>query len=598
MPGSLWRRVGEETTWRRRTLAGCVWHVAGLSSEAERTSEVLRRELGVPRLVARVLALRGLGSPEAARKFLRADLDDLLDPLLLPDMERAVVRVLRAVRNGEKIRIYGDYDVDGITSTCVLLNVLKALGADVDYYIPGRIEEGYGLNRDAVEKAASSGVTLLITVDCGITAVDEVELARSRGVDVIVTDHHEPAEELPRAYALVNPKRRDSTYPFADLAGVGVAYKLALALLRAHAGTLDAPAPSEGLLELVALGTIADVAPLTGENRVLAKHGLASLNCTSNPGLQALIRVSGLAGREISSGAVGFFLGPRLNAVGRLGDASLCVDLLTASSAERATYIASILDKANQERQSLEQAILDEAVSMVKTTPDGEAEDVVLVLAGEGWHPGVIGIVASRLVERFWRPAILISIQGDEGRGSGRSIDAFDLYGGLVQCADLLKEFGGHRHAAGLSIARNAVPALRERMNEVARGMLGPEDLARKVVCDAEARFGDIDIEVAEVLGALAPFGVGNPVPTFLSRGVRLVEYRGVGADAKHLKMKLAQDGVVLDAIGFGLGGMAPVLFAKGAKDVDIAYTIEVNQWNGARQVQLNIKELREAVRS
>lgn len=579
-------------------MAGCVWSVVGLSPDAEERSDILAKELGIPPLVARVMLLRGLDHPAAARGFLRADLADLLDPFLLPDMDTAVVRVLRAVRDGERIRIYGDYDVDGITSTCVLLNVLKAFGADVDYYIPGRLGEGYGLNLDAIEKAASCGTSLLITVDCGITAVEEVELARRRGIDVIVTDHHEPAEVLPRAHALVNPKRRDSNYAFADLAGVGVAYKLASALLRAHAGTLDAPAPSDELLELVALGTIADVAPLTGENRIFAKHGLARLNATSNVGLQALIEVSGLAGREIGVGAVGFFLGPRLNAAGRLGDASLCVDLLTASSPEKAAHIASLLDRANQERQSLEQAILEEAASMVKTTAGGEAEDTVLVLAGEGWHAGVIGIVASRLVERFWRPVILISMDGDEGRGSGRSIDAFDLYGGLVQCADLLKEFGGHRHAAGLSISRDAVAALRERMNRVGRSVLAPEDLARKVVCDLEVRFGEIDIAVAEGLGMLAPFGVGNPVPTFLSRGVRLVEYRGVGAEAKHLKMKLAQDGVVLDAIGFGLGNMAPVLFTRGAKEVDVVYTIEVNQWNGARQVQLNIKELREAVRS
>lgn len=579
-------------------MADCVWSVAGLPCDADERARVLSRNLGVPPLVGRVMFLRGIEAPGAAAEFLRADLDDLVDPFLLPDMEKAVVRVLRAVRHGERIRIYGDYDVDGITSTCVLLNVLKSLGADVDYYIPDRLGEGYGLNLEAIEKAAASGTSLLITVDCGITAVDEVELARERGMDVVITDHHEPADVLPRAYALVNPKRVDSSYPFRDLAGVGVAYKLASALLRARAGTLDAPALPDEILELVALGTIADVAPLTGENRIFAKHGLARLNATSNPGLRALIDVSGLAGREIGVGAVGFSLGPRMNAAGRLGDATLCVDLLTTSSPERAAEIASVLDRANQERQSLEQAILEKAASMVKMTATGEAEDAVLVLAGEGWHAGVIGIVASRLVERFWRPVILISMNGDEGRGSGRSIDAFDLYGGLVQCADLLKEFGGHRHAAGLAISRDAVDALRERLNHVGRSMLAPEDLVRKVTCDLEVRFGEIDLAVAEGLAMLAPFGAGNPVPTFISRGVRLVEYRGVGVEARHLKMKLAQDGVMLDAIGFGLGDMAPVLFTRGAREVDIVYTIEVNQWNGTRQAQLSIKELREAVRT
>ncbi|MCR4402217.1 MAG: single-stranded-DNA-specific exonuclease RecJ [Firmicutes bacterium] len=579
-------------------MAGRVWSVAGLSRDSEETSKALARELRIPLLVARVMLLRGYASPSAAQEFLRADMGDLLDPFLLPDMELAVVRVLRALRNGERIRIYGDYDVDGITSTCVLLDVLRTLGANVDYYIPGRLHEGYGLNLEAVERAASAGVSLIITVDCGITAVEEVNLAAKRGIDVIVTDHHEPSHVLPRAHALVNPKRRDQTYAFPDLAGVGVAYKLASALLRAHAGTLDAPVPSDELLELVALGTIADVAPLTGENRILVKHGLARLSTAPNPGIQALIQVSGLTGREIGAAAVGFFLGPRLNAAGRLGDASLCVDLLTAASPDDAERIASILDKANQERQSLEQAILDEAASMVKTSEDGEAEDAVIVLAGEGWHPGVIGVVASRLVERFWRPVILISMEGDEGRGSGRSIDSFDLYGGLVQCKDLLKEFGGHRRAAGLSLSRSAVDALRERLNQIGRSTLTPEDLTRKVVCDLEVRFGEIDLAAAEGLGMMAPFGEGNPVPTFLSTGVRPVEYRGVGAEARHLKMKLAQDGVVLDAIGFGLGSKAPVLFARGARELDVLYTIEVNQWNGAKQVQLNVKELREAVRS
>ncbi len=576
-------------------MTGCIWRVAGLSRDADEKSGRLAREVGVPPLVARIMCLRGLDDPSAAAGFLRADIGDLLDPFLLPDMDRAVVRVLRAVQGGEKIRVYGDYDVDGITSTCVLMGVLKGLGADVDYYIPGRLSEGYGVNVDAIEKAAASGTSLLVTVDCGITAVEEVERARQHGMDVIITDHHEPADTLPRAHALVNPKRRDSRYAFPDLAGVGVAYKLASALLRARAGTLDVPPPPDELLELVALGTIADVVPLRGENRVLAKHGLARLSATRSIGLRALIEKSGLAGREIGVGAVSFSLGPRLNAAGRLGDASLCVDLLTTSSAGRAAHIASVLDRANQERQSLEQAILDEAASMVETV-DGQAQDAVLVLAGEGWHAGVIGIVASKLVERFYRPVILISLDGDEGRGSGRSIEAFDLYGGLCECADLLKEFGGHRHAVGLATSRDAVGLLRDRMNDLGRRLLTPEDLARKVECDLEVRFGEVDLATAEGLAVLAPFGVGNPAPTFLSRGVRLVEYRGVGAGAKHLKMKLAQDGVVLDSIGFGLGNMAPTLYARGAAEVDIVYTIEVNQWNGTRQAQLNIKELREAV--
>ncbi|MEW5865230.1 MAG: single-stranded-DNA-specific exonuclease RecJ [Bacillota bacterium] len=576
-------------------MAGCVWQVSSFTHEAERRSRALAAELGVPPLVAKILSLRGFGDAQGAQAFLRSDLQDLADPFLLPDMEKAVSRVLRAIRNHEKIRIYGDYDVDGVTAVCVLLHVLKRLGADVDYYIPGRLVEGYGVNSDAIEKAAKSGTSLLITVDCGITAFDEVELARKRGIEVIVTDHHEPGDVLPNAYAAVNPKRKDTLYPFADLAGVGVAYKLGHALLEARAGTLDALEPPVELLELVALGTIVDVAPLTGENRVFAKHGLARMNSTSNVGLRALVERSGLLGREISAGTVSFALGPRLNAAGRLGDASLCVDLLTTSSAERAAEIARVLDLANQERQALEQSILMEAASMVRTR-DGEAEDVVLVLAGEGWHTGVIGIVASRLVERFNRPVILISLDGEEGRGSGRSIEAFNLYEGLCECADLLDGFGGHSHAAGLSITRDAVGLFRERINDVGRSLLTQDDLVRKVTCDLEIGFNEVDLAAAEGLASLAPFGVANPMPTFLTRGARLVEYRGVGADAKHLKMKLFHNGVVLDAIGFGLGSLAPALFARGIAEVDIIYAIDVNQWNGTRQVELNIKGLREAV--
>ncbi|MEW6230624.1 MAG: DHH family phosphoesterase, partial [Bacillota bacterium] len=341
-------------------MAGCIWQVSSFTHDAEGRSRALAAELGVPPLVAKILSLRGFGGVQDAQAFLRSDLRDLMDPFLLPDMEKAVFRILRAMRNHEKIRIYGDYDVDGVTAVCVLLHVLKRLGADVDYYIPGRLVEGYGVNPDAIEKAANSGTSLLITVDCGITAFDEVELARRRGIEVIVTDHHEPGDDLPNAYAAVNPKRRDARYPFTDLAGVGVAYKLGHALLEAQAGTLEALEPPVDLLELVALGTIVDVAPLTGENRIFAKHGLARMNATTNVGLRALVERSGLLGREISAGTVSFALGPRLNAAGRLGDASLCVDLLTTSSTERAAEIARVLDQANQERQALEQSILME----------------------------------------------------------------------------------------------------------------------------------------------------------------------------------------------------------------------------------------------
>ncbi len=573
-----------------------VWvaHDLGRDAETEARSRALAAELGVPPLVARVLCRRGLAEPGQARAFLEPDLRDLSDPFLLPDMAGAVSRIVKAVTSHEKVRVFGDYDVDGVTAVSVLLHVLRRLGVDVDYYIPARLSEGYGVNADAVARAADEGIGLLITVDCGTTSVREVGLARERGLDVIVTDHHEPGDELPSAVAVVNPKRRDARYPFPDLAGVGVAYKLACAVLAAREGTLDALEPDPYLLELVALGTIADVAPLLGENRVFAKHGLARMNRTTRVGLRALIERAGLLGREITAGAVSFALAPRLNAAGRLQDASLCVDLLTTDSPDRAAEIAGILERANRERQALEQSILDEAAAMVESE-GGCAGDPVLVVAGEGWHAGVIGIVAARMVERFCRPAILISLDGEQGRGSGRSVEAFDLYEGLRSCADLLSSFGGHRHAAGLAIPRAAIDEFRARINELGKDILSPADLTRKIACDVEVGFDEIDLAAAEGLAALAPFGAGNPAPVFVTRGARLVEYRGVGSEARHLKMRLANRGVVLDAIGFGLGDMATTFFARRVTEVDVAYMVDVNQWNGSRRVELIVKDAKEA---
>ena len=573
-------------------MTNCVWKLSKMSNEIRSQSRIISNALGIPLLVAELMVQRGIGNVEDAEAFLRADLSDLQDPFLLADMEKAVTRLIQAIKDGEKIRVYGDYDVDGITSICVVMDVLNRLGAEVDYYIPDRIDEGYGMNPEAITGIAKDGVSLLITVDCGITASREVELARSLGMDVIITDHHEPHGELPGAVAVINPKRQDDKYPFRDLAGVGVAYKLVHALLMATEGTLDVLNPPCDLLDLVALGTIADVCPLTGENRIYAKQGLAQMERTENLGLKALIDVCGLTDREITAGRVGFVIAPRLNAAGRIRDASLCVELLTTDSQKKAMKIAEFLNRVNQERQALEQRIFDEAFSMVETC-DGEAVDSVLVLANEGWHPGVIGIVASRLVEQFNRPTIMIAIDGDEGRGSGRSIPAFDLYKGLTDCRGSLLRFGGHKHAAGIAVSRDAIDVFRQEINEVGRSVLDEDDFLPKIVCDQELTLDEIDLEVAKSIAMLAPFGVANPTPLLLSTEVGLLEYRGVGANGRHLKLKLFQNGVIHDGIGFGLGHFASQLYSRHIRDIDLIYSIEVNEWNGLIQPQLNVKGIR-----
>lgn len=575
-------------------MTNCVWKVSEVHEETRAKGKIISNALGLPPLVADLMAQRGITDASCADAFLRADLTDLEDPYLLTDMDKAVARLIRGIENKEKIRVYGDYDVDGITSICVLMDALGSLGADIDYYIPDRVDEGYGMNPEAVTDIARDGTSLLITVDCGITASSEIELAESLGMDVIVTDHHEPHGEIPSAVAVINPKRCDDEYPFRDLAGVGVAYKLVHALLMRVKGTSNVFDPPDRLLDLVALGTIADVSPLTGENRIFAKQGLAKMNRTENLGLKCLIEVCGLSNRRITAGTVGFVIAPRLNAAGRIRDASLCAELLLTDSPKEAMDIARFLDRVNSERQDLQQLIFDEASSMVETS-DGRAVDSVLVLANEGWHPGVIGIVASRLVEEFNRPTIMISLDGDEGRGSGRSIPEFDLYRALCECQGSLLRFGGHKHAAGIAVSRDAIDEFRQEINEVGRSVLSEDDFLPKIILDRELTLDEIDLEVAKGIAMLAPFGVANPTPMFLSTGVSLKEYRGVGAGGKHLKLKLSQSGTAHDGIGFGLGYLTAELYSHRAKDVDLIYRIEVNEWNGTIQPQLNVKGLRVA---
>lgn len=560
------------------------WHVSAPPDEA-----AIRRVaalVGVSPVTARLLVARGLSDPAAAKSFLEADITSLHDPFQLPDMDAAVVRLQRAIEAGEAVAIYGDYDVDGQTSTALLVRGLSALGLRPTWYIPERVAEGYGLNEQALQQLAAAGARLLITVDCGIQATDEVRLAGALGMDVIVTDHHEPGDTLPPAAAVINPKRRDSTYPFRELAGVGVAYKLLQALWhRMGAGELPGYA-----LQLTALGTVADVCPLIEENRVIVRAGLTEMNTTPLPGIAALMAVSGVKRGDVTATRVGYVLGPRLNAAGRVSHAATGVELLLSDDEPAARPLAEQLEEENRVRRQLEADILDEVLHKIER--DDLLADWVLVVDGDGWHPGVIGIVASRLVERFARPAIIIGLDGDVGKGSGRSISRFDLFEHLSGCADVLERFGGHQMAAGLTVARERIPELRRRLNEAAAGCLGPADLVPETRVDVELSLGDVTDNLALELERLAPFGAGNPTPVLAAPRALVVGARTVGREGEHLKLTLRcpASESVHEAIGFGGG---PLLESTlPGTEVQVAFVTRLSSWKGRQRVDFHLRAL------
>jgi single-stranded-DNA-specific exonuclease len=541
-------------------------------------------------LPARLLANRGVCDPAGASRFLASTLAQLHDPFQLLGMERAVERLVAAAVNGEKVCVHGDYDVDGITSVALLISFFRSIGLDSFYYIPNRLVDGYGLSADGVERAAAKGARLMVTVDCGITAVDEARLCSAAGIDLIVTDHHMPAKELPAACAVINPLQPGCPFPFKSLAGVGVAFKLMIALrsrLRAEGFFNGRAEPNlREYLDLVALGTVADVVPLTDENRVFVKHGLRELTNSRRPGVQALKAVAGVNG-EVGCGVVGFRLAPRLNAAGRLEHAALGVELLLCSDRKRADEMAAELDASNAERQAVEREMLHDALEMVKETPALRNRKSI-VLASEAWHPGVIGIVASRLVDLFHRPTILIAMQEGNGKGSGRSIANFHLHDALMACTELLVKFGGHKHAAGLSIAEETLEAFVERFDEVAAGLLTFEDLTPLLLIDGELEPAEITSELVDTVEALKPFGMGNPEPVFLLRNAAVVDCRTL--KETHLKLCLSASGRTFEAIGFSMAGRA----AKGDL-LDVVFSPAINVWNGKTSLQLTIKDLRKA---
>jgi single-stranded-DNA-specific exonuclease len=562
------------------------------TAEGEAQAAALVRALGLHPLAARVLAARGHGAPEAASRFLDASLSSLPDPFAMKDMDRAVERIRRALEAGERIACYGDYDVDGVTSTALLAGFLRAAGGDVVEYVPHRLVEGYGLNAGAVAKLAARGVRLLVTVDCGITSREEVRAASALGLDTVVVDHHTVPVELPAAAAILNPHQDGCGYPTKDLAAVGVTFALVMALRRQlrEAGRFARGAEPnlKEALDLVALGTVADVVPLVGANRVLVRWGLEVLSTSRRPGVRALKRVAGVAeGLPVTAGQVGFRLAPRINAAGRLDDAGRGVRLLLAERPEAAQALAEELDRENQARQEIERRILEEAVTDASSRVAAGARG--LVLARDGWHPGVIGIVASRLVERFHRPVVLVALENGTGKGSGRSIESFHLYDALSACRDHLARYGGHRHAAGVTLERAQVEPFRDAFEAYAAERLSGEDLQPRCRIDAWVDDGDLTDRAAADLEKLAPFGAGHPEPVFALRGAA-ARGRTVGSAGAHLKLAIGARG--LDAIGFGMGDRAR-LCAEGP--VDAAFSVGFDEWDGSRRLQLKLRDLRRA---
>lgn len=545
----------------------------------------LARELGISEVTATLIANRNITDPEAAYKFLYPSIEDLHEPFLMRDMREAVARILSAIEKKEKILIYGDYDVDGTTSTVILKKALTIIGADVSYYIPERLKDGYGLRDDAMQMAKQSGYHLIISVDTGIRAQQVVEHARELGLDIIITDHHLPEEGLPRANAVLNPKRPDCLYPNKDLAGCGVAFKLAQALLTVSGHERLV----ESFIKIAAIGTIADIVPLVGENRIIAKYGLAGLTRPNNHGLRALMEVAGITGKSVSCFDVGFRIGPRINAVGRMAGASAAVDLFDAPDLETAMRLAVSMNDQNLARQQIEADILAQAMAEIERDPV-HLNSHVAVIVGEGWHRGVIGIVASKVVEHLHRPTIIISVEDGVGHGSGRSISSFHLLNGLESCGDLFDRFGGHSHAAGLAIRADRINELRQRLNEHARLVLTEEDLVPVVATDFSLPLRLATRETIEEITKLEPFGPGNPQPVFEAHGAQVVTAPRVLKD-KHLKFRVQQSSRWLDCIWWGAGARAADIFPGDR--VSLAFALSENTYNGNTHVQLTLRDLK-----
>lgn len=550
----------------------------------------IARELRLPAALSRLLVHRGFGEPDLAREFLRPHAGHIHPPLEMAGMAEAVERIVRAIRAGETILVHGDYDVDGICATAVFVRALRRMGAKAEPFVPHRIQDGYDLSEAGIREAQRVGAALILTGDCGVVAHEAVRRACSIGIDVIVTDHHTPGPTLPDCVAVVDPNRPDCAYPDKSLAGVGVAWKVCCAVADAVGW------PREKLnayLDLVAVATVADLAPLTGENRALVRWGLRVLPETPNPGLRALLRTTGLAGKEVSAAQVGYVLAPRINAVGRMGEALEGVRLLLTDDEREAERIALSLEAENRARQAVDGETLREAMEELERWFDPDRHWGV-VLAQEGWHPGVIGIVASRVVERIHRPTVMIALNGrEDGKGSARSIPGFHLHEAMTVCSEHLVRFGGHRMAAGCSIRPERVAGFREAFDARAHAVLRPEQLIPEVRIDLEVELHHADDALARMLRHAGPFGMGNATPVFATRGVGVAGPPKVVGE-RHLKLTLASHGRTIDAIGFGMADRGGEPWLDGGP-VDVAYKLEENHYNGRTSIQAKLVDLRPA---
>ncbi len=547
----------------------------------------ISKEFHISPLTSIILYNRGIKESDDISRFLSCDLKSLHDPYLLKDMDKAVKRINEAREKNEKITIYGDYDVDGITSVAILYKQLTEMGFEVDYYVPDRIQEGYGVNREALDKISQSGTKVVITVDTGITAVEETDYAKSIGMDVIITDHHECKETIPAALAAIDPKRKDCQYPFKNLAGVGVAFKLIQAL--------DEKSSVEQLMakyaDLICLGTVADISPLIDENRIIVTEGLKRFKDTENIGLKALLEVSITNDKPITTSTIGYIIAPRINASGRLGCASRSVEMFLTNDREKAYELAEGLCEENTIRQQTEQKMFAEALEYIENHPTIK-DDQILIISHENWHHGIVGIVSSKITEKFYKPSILFAVDGDEAKGSGRSISGFNLFEALENCSDLLERFGGHELAAGLSIKTENIDKFRAAMNENAKTKIDEKAMVPTVSIDAVIKPTYITLETVDEINRLQPFGVDNPSPIFAVKNIKIHKISTM-SEGKHLRMTLLKEGKFLDAVGFGMGEYFNHL--NEGDFINVAFGLDINDYKGYKNVQLILKDIKNA---
>ena len=562
-----------------------VWIFPGISSDGY--EENLAAELDVPNIIAEILINRDIKTVAEVERFFNPRLSDLYDPFLLKNMDIAVDRIQNALKNREKILIYGDYDVDGITACSLLYLYFKEITEHVYFFIPERLKEGYGFSSRGVEEAKNLGITLIITVDCGITSIDEIAAAQECGIDVIVTDHHQPGSEIPPALAVLNPMQKDCPYPFKGLAGVGVAFKLVHALDKTIGRDVTHLAK---YTDLVAVGSSADIVPLIDENRILVRTGLDKINNRQNVGLNALLNVASLHNRFIGTGQILFGIAPRINAVGRLGNAERAVRLFSANQISEAFEIAQVLEQENRQRKSIEEKTAREAVEAAEIEFQ-EGSKNPLVLFKKGWHPGVIGIVASRLVEKFYRPVVMIAVEEGIGKGSIRSVPEFDVYTALESCEKYLKEYGGHKLAAGLTVYEHNIEPFKEAFKQVVRETISDDALVPKLKIDARISFDQVNEQLYKILQQFAPFGPQNARPVFVAESAEVVGTPTI-VGKNHLKFTVRQNDIVFPAIGFNLGERINQL-EIGVPKLDLAFVIDENTWRGKNTIQLQIKDLK-----